>query len=191
MLDLRKAAVEGIAGNVSRDAPSGSPSRGSGKRPHWLLSVVAAASVLLVALIPIGANAKPDLSRGYVGTLVGYGERNVRFEVPHWSGTNAKVRFKAEGVELVCDDNSSREVDFSAIRLPLVSRTVFQGQRYRRRPNGDWSYYEVKGRLLGPRRAIGYLYYVEDPFDPPGSENRPECSTGGQLYLTWKARRIG
>lgn len=152
--------------------------------------MVAATSGLLVALIPVAADANPDRSREYLGAVVGDREKNVRFEIPRQGRKNAKVRFTAERVELVCEDNSFPEVDFPAIRLPLVNRTTFQGQRYRRRPNGDWSYYEVKGRLLGSRRAIGYLYYIDEPFDPPGSENRPECSTGGQLYLPWKAKRV-
>lgn len=144
-------------------------------------------TLLIAAFIPLTASAGSDRSRAYVG--IGYGQEIVRFEVRRQGRTNTSARFKAENAGLVCEDSTFPRIDFPPIKLPFLSPTVFQGQRYERKRNGDWSYYEVKGRLVGPRRAIGYLYYIEDPFDPPGTENRPECSTGGQLYHTWKARR--
>lgn len=148
--------------------------------------------VALAPVLPLTADAEGNRTESYTGVQIGSGEENVRFRVRQDSkGVNLTARFEATDVSLVCkgDHFTFPEIDVPAIKLPFLSPTVFQGQRYKRRRNEDWSYYEVKGRLLGSRRAIGYLYYIEDPFDPPGTEDEAECSTGGQLYQRWKAKR--
>jgi hypothetical protein len=53
MLDLRQAAVEGVAGHVNPDGPSGPPNRDSGKRTHWLVAKVAAVQAQFAAETPL------------------------------------------------------------------------------------------------------------------------------------------
>jgi hypothetical protein len=132
----------------------------------------------------------------YAGRLVGYPADQIDIRVVGRPGRPATARFTANDVELVCEtgqaSTSFPRIDLPSIRVSFRNRDTFQGQRYRRSESGDWAYYEVKGRLgTQDRGAHGYLYFLQDPFDPPPQPNRADCSTGGQLYLTWTARRTG
>jgi hypothetical protein len=147
--------------------------------------------VVLVLGVALEATASADgRAIHYRGSLLGYRGSSIDLKVTRSDGHNVRARFQAEGVELVCDDGSFPATDMLPRRFDFVASDVFEGQRYASSASGDWSYYEVKGRLLGARRASGYLYFIDDPYDPPGTENRPECSTGGQLYLYWTAKRV-
>lgn len=163
------------------------------RRRRAVMFGLVGSTLAVVCVLPFTGRAKTAAFE-YTGVQIGSGKENVEFRVTRSArGANLRVRFDASDVSLVCKGDQFRfpEVDVPAISLPFRDTSVFQGQRYKREGNGDWTYYEVKGRLLGHRRAIGYLYYIEDPFDPPRAEDRSECSTGGQLYQGWKARRVG
>lgn len=152
---------------------------------------IAAMLALLLAMLLIGpaAGGGPREQISYVGKLDGYKRfKDIRFTIERQGDRNLSASFKARDVPLVCD-NTFPDMDFPRVRFPFLGRRVFQGQHYERQPNGDFTYYEVKGRLLSGGRAAGYLYYLDRPFDPPGTEDRLACSTGGGLYIYWQARR--
>lgn len=156
-------------------------------------ALIAVALVLVLALLligaPAGAGDRGEIS--YAGKLLGYPRPDdIRFDVERQADKNLRVSFEARNVQLVCEDDTFPYVDFPRLSFRFLGPRVFQGQRYERQPNGDWTYYEVKGRLRSNGRALGYLYYIEEPYDPPGTENRAECSTGGQLIAPWRAERI-
>ncbi len=122
----------------------------------------------------------------YAGQLIGYPDRNdIRFDVERRAGKNLRASFEARNVQLVCEDDTFPFVDFPRLSFRFLGPRVFQGQYYERQPNGDYTYYEVKGRLLSRGRAAGYLYYRDEPFDPRGTEERNECSTD----QNWRAQR--
>jgi len=144
----------------------------------------------LVLVPAVATPATEDKTRAYLGSLDANRHKGVEFRVSGSRTENLTARFRVERVDLVCEDGTFPEVDLGPITAEFIDSRAFQEQRYRREANRDWSYFEVKGRLIGQGRARGYIYYVEDPYDPPGTPNRPECNTGGGLYYSWTAERV-
>lgn len=160
----------------------------SGSRWRLSLGVLCAG---VVAVLPLTADARPAVAHHeYNGYLVGDPQvRSISLEVRRRGETNVRALFKVEDLELICDGGLRRRT-FGPDRLNFMSSTVFQVHRYERLGDGNWSYYEVKGRLLGDGRAKGYVYYLQDSYGAADTAS-PECNTGGQLYLRWRAGRTG
>lgn len=161
------------------------------RSPKGLAVVLILALGCMGSSLAVAGTEQGTATSDYAGVLSGASrDKTIHFTVERRGGKNVRALFRATEVPLVCEDGTFPRIRQPVMKIRFLSRTVFQGQRYERDVDGDWSYYEVKGRLKGDGRAVGYLYYIEDPFDPPGTENEPECSTGGQLYAGWKAERV-
>ena len=163
--------------------------RNSSIRGGLRIAVTLALVLTAAVVVPsAGGGDRQDVS--YVGQLVNYNRPNdIRFSVERRGGENVRALFEARDIPLVCENDTGPDIDFPPRSFRFLGPRVFQGQHYERQPNGDFSYYEVKGRLRSGGRATGYLYYLDEPYDPRGTEERVECSTGGQLYIQWSAQR--
>jgi hypothetical protein len=140
-------------------------------------------------LLPLTADARPVVSTQYGGHLVGSPDvRSISLNVTTVRQNNTRAKFTVKGLPLLCE-GGSREQTFGPTHFKFVGAAVFHGQRYVRLGDGNWSYYEVKGRMLRGGRAKGYVYYLMDSYGP-AEEARPDCNTGGQLYYPWRAKRV-
>ena len=146
-----------------------------------------AAPLCLFAILPLSSAARPSSMSEYRGHITATRNQAVSLSVREGNGRNTRAVFSVDRVELICD-SAFRRRSFGPTRLRFVTPGVFEGQRYRRLGDGNWSYYEVKGRLLRDGRAKGYIYYLQDSYGPTETSG-PTCTSGGQLYLTWRARR--
>jgi len=158
-------------------------------RSRWRLSLGTCLGILSV--LPLTADAKPAVTtHEYSGHLIGDPNfRSISLEVRERGGANVQARFSVEDLELICD-GGFRHRTFGPDRFEFVATTVFHSQRYKRLRDGNWSYYEVKGRLLPNGHAKGYVYYLQDSYGAAEAAG-PECSTGGQLYFHWRAKEAG
>lgn len=161
---------------------------GNRRRPQGVTKAVIAALLASAAVVPLAATATTTDTRGFRGHFVGEDDRTaVAFEIRRRGGKNLTAQFRVRGLSLVCNGTFPNR-NFGPDRFKFIGPRMFQGQRYERLGEGNWSYYEVQGRLLGRGRATGYVYYVQDSYGDPESAP-PDCNTGGQLYDRWLARR--
>jgi hypothetical protein len=154
---------------------------------RWLPAVAAFLVAVTSALTYASAPSALRAATEYQGHLLGSHSQAIRFDVKRRDGQSLRAEFTVRNLPLVCEDGLDHQT-FGPDSLRFVSADVFQGQRYRRLGDGQWSYYEVKGHILKNERARGYVYYSQDSHGPPEAEN-PDCNTGGQLYDRWRARR--
>jgi len=139
---------------------------------------------------PAGARAprasghkRPTPGERYEGTE---GPNSISFEVA--GGPRGKrVNFESE-VTLVCDDPGRVET-IGPIRARLdkdgrFSQSLYTETREPRRRFFTW----VRGEILPGGKAKGLIAYIDDPWDPVGRFNEPECTAGP--YLNWEATRV-
>lgn len=147
-----------------------------------------AAVVLCLALLPGVAESGPLDHPDYRGKLRSDNRAKVVIELKR-NGTRAI--FQARDVRLVCDDRRTRHT-FAPVRARVQRDGSFEYDAYRVGPGSaepDQSFYWVTGSLVTGRNARGFILATFDPWDPPGQDNLPECTTLGKLR--WKARRTG
>jgi len=138
-------------------------------------------------MIASGPSSAGSAGSQYQGHVSDYPTSRVAFRI---SAELRSVRFKADNIELFCDDGGHPREDLAPIRLDFTSRRNFEGSRYKVEPDGTETYYKVSGRLLGGNRARGSLIVFVNVENPPGSPQAtaPDCSTGGGKYA-WHAKR--
>lgn len=140
---------------------------------------------IVVGLSSAGAEAATLGKPGYRGE--GQGGSTVAFRVIAKHGKNSAAVFKAENVELFCEDLTQTRVTLDPVKVPFKRHGRFHVEIYSLEQNGDESFYEVDGRLRSRERATGSLHYVSDPVNPPGSGAPSDCDS---LNVIWKAKRV-
>jgi hypothetical protein len=151
------------------------------KSGAWRRIGLALAALIVLAPTSVGAATlgKPD----YRGD--GQGGSTVAFRLATSDGERIAV-FKAREVELFCEDLTQQRINLAPIKVPFRGGR-FETENYSLEPNGEESFYEIKGRLRGGGRATGSLQYVSDPVNPPGSAAPPDCTS---QTVDWKAHRV-
>jgi hypothetical protein len=151
-------------------------------RPLWVLVVVGALVLSASAFAYAGALGNPDLR----GTVRFDREAEVLLKLKEGG---RRVVFQARDVTFICDDQTFRRT-FNPIATRIRRDRRFEFDQFAAfGDNGgpDQQFYWVKGRILPRHRAKGFVLATYDPWDPPDSENLPECSTLGKLR--WRASR--
>lgn len=130
------------------------------------------------------AGTKESTSHTYEGE-VSRGEP-LSLRVTKVDGRNSSAKISVR-LTLLCEDGTNRGVRIPPLRARFVSETGFTGQRYTESPSGDWTFFEVRGRVRDRvDEARGILYYIEEPFDPPPADE-PDCAVSGS-EAEWEAR---
>jgi hypothetical protein len=146
-----------------------------------LMSLALVPAVVLAAgLLPATASLRDP---PYAGHLLASRASEVVFELK--TKSTPKPRFAARDVRLFCDDGSRPRVDLPAIEIHYHGGGRFSGSEYLSTSSGFSALNSVDGQLLGHGRARGRFLAYQDPYDPPGGPNEPECGTGG--FQRWTA----
>jgi hypothetical protein len=152
------------------------------RRPSQMLVVVGALLLSASAFAYAGGLANPDLR----GTVRGDREAEVVLKLTEGG---ERVVFQARDLKFICDDQTGRRT-FNPVGTRVRRDGKFEFDQFAAfgdDPGPDQQFFWVKGRILPRDRAKGFVLATYDPWDPPGSENLPECSTFGKLR--WRASR--
>jgi len=148
------------------------------------LGMLVCAVSWLVASTSLSA---PDRTGAYRGGVPGvHGDRFLLEVRDH--DRKPTGMFKAKRFEAFCNGVGDKRLTLPALEVEFQNATHFIGTHYERLPNGDETYYEVKGELLDRGRVEGELAYLSAPLDPPGAPDRTECSSRPSVEQ-WTAQR--
>jgi hypothetical protein len=147
--------------------------------------------IVIILLVGCGLMASPATDAAEALTYRGHvkADRNSRITLKV-NRAESSVDFTAREIKLVCDDGRQPRTDIFSVRADLRRDRSFEFFLYDTGTGaaaGTQTIYTIKGRLIGKRRAEGYLALLVDPFDPPDQPNESECGTFGTVK--WKATR--
>lgn len=147
---------------------------------------VCALGVLLAAVL-----CPSPVAAVYTGHVDGVPSSTIKLRVANdKEGRRDSVAFRARDFPLDCDDGTESIWTEFPMRLRFSSSHRFSGDRSYVEPDPLYqTYYYVSGRV-DRREARGRLVLISDLTFPSvgGSQQAPDCSTGGPIR--WKAERV-
>jgi hypothetical protein len=149
------------------------------------LGAAAAAAILLGLGAVLAAHATSTKQATYRGTLGGDSRVKMVVTFEDHQPRGGFVSF--DRTEVLCDDQSRSVISTGPVKVQFIDRKRFVGEQYYVTPR-SWEQFAtlVGGKLTRQGSRIrGHFVYIEDPADPPGEDNRPECGTYRRAH--WRA----
>ncbi len=142
--------------------------------------LVAIACLLLAGPASAISIQRPD----FVGKIRGYPDSEVRIKVRERHHKARSVRVEIRRIDLLCEDGTTRLVKIGPDKARVGPGSEFRSDFFFLADYGQ-IHFDVGGTLR-KKNVTGYVYYVDDVFDPaPGLS---DCST--RTFLNWRAGRV-
>lgn len=141
----------------------------------------------LLACLASSASAISIQRPDFIGTIGGDPESEVRVKVRQRHGKPRSVRVEVRKLELFCEDGTTKRVKLGPRKAKVEPRGAFSNQFFFSGMFGDL-YDGLGGELRSKRIVTGYVYVVDDVYDPAVA-GRPDCSTRG--FANWRADKVG